>query len=52
MTYSDDLESEKAADGKMLELDVHVKPRGDYNQILALFAEGKSQSITCSMNFT
>ena len=52
MTYSDDLESEKAADGKMLELDVHVKPRGDFDQILALFAEGKSLSITCSTNLS
>ena len=45
MTYSDDLESDKAAGGRVLELDVHVKPRGDFDQILALFAEGKSPSL-------
>ena len=41
MTYSDDFESETAAGGKVLELDVHVKPRGDLDHTLALYADGK-----------
>ena len=41
MTYSDDSESKRAAGGKVLELDVHVKPRGDIDHALALYAEGK-----------
>ena len=44
MNYSDDLESETAAGGKVLELDVHVKPRGDLDHTLALYAEGKRLS--------
>ena len=44
MTYSDDFESETAAGGKVLELDVHVKPRGDLDHTLALYADGKCLS--------
>ena len=45
MTYSDDFESETAAGGKVLELDVHVKPRGDLDHTLALYADGKRLSL-------
>ena len=51
MTYSDDFESETAAGGKVLELDVHVKPRGDLDRTLALYAEGKSL-FTLPMNIS
>ena len=51
MTYSDDFESETAAGGKVLELDVHVKPRGDLDHTLALYADGKCLS-TLPKNFS
>ena len=50
MTYSDDSESKRAAGGKVLELDVHVKPRGDIDHALALYAEGK-HSILLQKSF-
>ena len=51
MTYSDDSESKRAAGGKVLELDVHVKPRSDIDHALALYAEGK-HSILFLLNMS
>ena len=46
VTYNDD---ETAKPGRVLELDVHVKPRGDVDQVLALYSEGKSIHQTYSI---
>ena len=45
MTYNDD---ESAKPGKVLELDVHIKPRGNISHALALYSEDNPTSTTDS----
>jgi len=47
VTYNDD---ERSKPGRVLELDVHIKPRGDIGHALALYVEDNNPTATAADN--